>query len=96
MKERRAAGWARNLTVRGFLLAFLLAVPLAGRGHAAPGDPDLTFGGDGLVAVDVETSDTAGAMVVTRDGGVLVAGGCRLLGRPTHGVRDIPNFRHVR
>jgi uncharacterized delta-60 repeat protein len=55
--------------------AAVLLTGAAGAAHAAPGDPDQSFGGDGRKTFDAGGYDAAEAVLVQPDGKLVVAGG---------------------
>jgi uncharacterized delta-60 repeat protein len=67
---RRLGGALLWLLVATLLLLALPATPV----HAAPGDLDVSFSGDGLQTVDAGAADTARAVAIQPDGKIVIAG----------------------
>lgn len=67
------------LDLLGLTAGFLIPIFWVHALHAAPGDSDMTFNGDGIVTTDIAGLEDDGiALAVQEDGKILVAGGATI------------------
>ena len=83
----RRMGRERRNAMRMFL-SFFLALGLVSAAHAAPGDLDTSFSGDGKVITGLPGGARFNAVAIQADGRIVAAGGCSRRWRVTSPSRD--------